>query len=430
MASENGSSSTSIDTRPGILLIGSPNVGKRTLLSRLLSVDFSDTSDLARGILCQGWTIENKYYTADVAIWTAHLDEGFSIQSLPITKQLDALVMVFDMSEESSLTTLQDWIAKTDITKFEILLCIGNKADLVTGHSAHAQYRRQMLKHGESSSDPHPEYMDYGIDETEGSSLLGHEEPYLETRKLCLDWCIEHNIEYIETCASNTDFDKCLSVDGDMQGVDRLYGALSAHMWPGMILKSGNKITRPSLVEKEESTDESDYEIEYEALSHGSDEEWGSYNDAVMSREYETENQNMNISEKSDTNNGAEEIVASSSSIPGSSTPLDVPKKTSELGNGPETESDFVDGEMSTEKITSSKTEEQGELESDVFHGSELDEDGHYSLDDLERLMYEIGNMRDNLRLMPDFQRREMAATLAMKMAAMFGDDSDDEVGL
>lgn len=42
-----------------------------------------------------------------------------------------------------------------------------------------------------------------------------------------------------------------LSVDGDMQGVDRLYGALSAHMWPGMILKSGNKITRPSLVEKE-----------------------------------------------------------------------------------------------------------------------------------------------------------------------------------
>lgn len=179
-----------------------------------------------------------------------------------------------------------------------------------------------------------------------------------------------------------------------------------------------------------ESTDESDYEIEYEALSHGSDEEWGSYNDAVMARGYETENQNNRITEKSDTNDGAEEIgTSSSSSIPGSSTPSDVLKKTSELGNGPERESDFVDGEMSTEKI-SSKTEEQGELESDVFHASELDEDGHYSLDDLERLMHEIGNMRDNLRLMPDFQRREMAATLAMKMAGMFGDDSDDEVGL
>jgi hypothetical protein len=42
-----------------------------------------------------------------------------------------------------------------------------------------------------------------------------------------------------------------LSVDGDSQGVERLYGALSAHMWPGMILKSGNRINEPSLPEKE-----------------------------------------------------------------------------------------------------------------------------------------------------------------------------------
>ena len=42
-----------------------------------------------------------------------------------------------------------------------------------------------------------------------------------------------------------------LSVDDDSQGLERLFGALSAHMWPGMILKSGNRITAPSLVEKE-----------------------------------------------------------------------------------------------------------------------------------------------------------------------------------
>lgn len=53
-------------------------------------------------------------------------------------------------------------------------------------------------------------------------------------------------------------------------------------------------------------------------------------------------------------------------------------------------------------------------------------EDEHYGLDDLEKLMSEIGNMRSNLRLMPDFQRREMAAKLAMKMAAMFGDDDEE----
>jgi alpha- and gamma-adaptin-binding protein p34 len=40
--------------------------------------------------------------------------------------------------------------------------------------------------------------------------------------------------------------------------------------------------------------------------------------------------------------------------------------------------------------------------------------------------MSEIGNVRSNLRLMPDFQRREMAAKLATKMAAMFGDDEEE----
>lgn len=42
-----------------------------------------------------------------------------------------------------------------------------------------------------------------------------------------------------------------LSVDGDSQGVGRFYGAVSAHMWPGMVLKSGDKINEPSLPEQE-----------------------------------------------------------------------------------------------------------------------------------------------------------------------------------
>lgn len=41
-----------------------------------------------------------------------------------------------------------------------------------------------------------------------------------------------------------------LSVDGDSQGVERLFGALSAHMWPVMILKSGDKISEPALPEQ------------------------------------------------------------------------------------------------------------------------------------------------------------------------------------
>lgn len=65
----------------------------------------------------------------------------------------------------------------------------------------------------------------------------------------------------------------------------------------------------------------------------------------------------------------------------------------------------------------------------DFDEASEPDEGAHYELEDLEKLMSEIGSMRDSLRLMPDFQRREMAGKLAMKMAAMFGDSSGDEEG-
>lgn len=61
---------------------------------------------------------------------------------------------------------------------------------------------------------------------------------------------------YVFMCLSihseiNKTFLTGLSVDGDSQGVDRLYGALSAYMWPGMILKSGNQISKPSLPGKE-----------------------------------------------------------------------------------------------------------------------------------------------------------------------------------
>ena len=49
----------------------------------------------------------------------------------------------------------------------------------------------------------------------------------------------------------DTFFTTGLSVDGDLQGVERLYGALSAYLWPGMVLKSGDKITEPSLPEKQ-----------------------------------------------------------------------------------------------------------------------------------------------------------------------------------
>ncbi|KAL6538069.1 hypothetical protein OROGR_012057 [Orobanche gracilis] len=261
-----------LEKRPAVFVIGSENVGKRTLLSRLLSVDFEDICEQSRELLVHGWTIDTKYYTADVSVWMAHLNDELS--TFPIVGRAVALVMVFDINKPSSLAALKDWVSHIDTRNFDILLCIGNKVDLVPDHPVHMEYKRRLMKHGESSIDPLlGSSSEYGISETEGSSLLRDEEPMWELKRSCLEWCLKHNIEYVEACASNAEFDKCLSVDGDSQGVERLYGALAAHMWPGMLLKSGDRINEPSLPDREESSEEeSDYEPEYEKLSCGSAE--------------------------------------------------------------------------------------------------------------------------------------------------------------
>ena len=108
----------------------------------------------------------------------------------------------------SSLDALKKWVSRTDIQTFDILLCIGNKVDLLPGHSAHVGYRRRLQKLEESWGSTFSE-LDYGISETEGSSLLGDEESSWQIKNSCLEWCAEHNIEYVEACASNADFDKC-----------------------------------------------------------------------------------------------------------------------------------------------------------------------------------------------------------------------------
>ena len=104
--------------------------------------------------------------------------------------------------------------------------------------------------------------------------------------------------------------------------------------------------------------------------------------------------------------------------------------------NNPNTDYEYKDGIKSDKEFlpTSSSTGFRGEGDREVSHNirqseeDEKEDEGKFlDLDDLEQLMSEIGNMRAGLRLMPDFQRREMAAKLAMKMASIFGGESDEE---
>ncbi|KAM0022099.1 putative alpha/gamma-adaptin-binding protein p34 [Helianthus debilis subsp. tardiflorus] len=78
---------------------------------------------------------------------------------------------------------------------------------------------------------------------------------------------------------------------------------------------------------------------------------------------------------------------------------------------------------------STSQSQEEIEREKTPEANDEIYDEGgmRFELEDMEQLMSEIGSVCDSLRLMPDFQRREMAANRAMKTAATFGDTSGDD---
>lgn len=146
------------------------------------------------------------------------------------------------------------------------------------------------------------------------------------------------------------------------------------------------------------SSGESDYELEYEILSAGSAEPWDDTDKGWVS-------------------------ASGSTSCPDMAGPAAQNSSVKECDLENLTRSD-------EEKLQPSPLQDendQGVIPDASEQAAELDENTPFDFEDLEQLMSEIGNMRESLRLMPDFQRREMAAKLAMKMANMFGGGSDDE---
>ncbi|CAK9857970.1 unnamed protein product [Sphagnum jensenii] len=443
-------SNTTLGRRPSILLIGSKDVGKRTILNRLIADKQFATNTLSAGATCHGWIIDTKYYTAEICIWMACLnnsrvDNQQQLQSL--ANGCEALVMVFDLSNSTSFEELQEWVSGIELKTFDILMCVGNKADCVPSHFGHTEYRQRLQKRGESSSDPHPEYLAFGIDLMEGSKLLSgedHESPD-DRRQSCIEWCSERGIEYIEACAVNEAFDQCLSVDGDLQGVARIEGALSAHMWPGLVKKPLNELTdilaAPQETEEFLSDNELDYLIEYELLSNASTEPWDG-NDELWS----FTGSNAPPIDATSSNGEQQKVKYISSSMcenhqrGEAQNALEVTSLPSSLGSLPDSKfeeieehivvvemSDGIDVTGITPMPEASSTDEtvplevaNGHMEPGVMVNWEP------GMDNMEQLIHEMANMRENMRILSDGQRREMAAHLAIRMATMFNNDDEE----
>lgn len=449
VALEDGSAST-ISGRPSVVIVGPPTVGKHSILKRLVAKEELLKDDSSSDSTCHGWTIDTKYYTADVCIWTARLDALVSKDNgPPPLEHCEALLMVFDLSDATTFEKLQQWVEASDLTPYEVQMCVGNKADRLPSHFGHVEYRRRLMKRGESSSDPHPEFMDFGIDRTEGSGLLAEEEddddPELRKRA-CIEWCTERGIEYIEACAINEAFDKCMSIDGDLQGVPRILDALSAHMWPGLVMKSTQKLTdiRPDSKENDEdgessSEDEEDFLIEYEVLSNASTEPWDGNEDLwsfrgtdappldVVPSSGEYKAADSVVSATTQTNVLGDHQDKSADASSSTSTVSHVATTTEDSGDQiiVVQHSDVVERLETTTSVDVTETVEISSLE--VTEKIILKNNKEHGAEDLEKMMHEMAGMRENMRNMSDGQRREMAAQLAMRMASMFMDDDEED---
>lgn len=155
------------------------------------------------------------------------------------------------------------------------------------------------------------------------------------------------------------------------------------------------------------SEEESDFEFDYEVLSAGSAEPWGDTDEVWVSA------------------NGTSEVPNSGRSVTLNNYVTEHDQENVTNHDNAELQPSTSTGAL-VDEIDNEVLQNAG----DPDLALELDKGTHFDFEDLEQLMSEIGNVRNNLRLMPDFQRREMAAKLAMKMATMFGGSSDEEEGL
>ncbi|CAI5995048.1 unnamed protein product, partial [Closterium sp. NIES-64] len=237
-----------VASRPRVLVLGSPSVGKTTLAHRLTGAhphEYSSTSSNTAAGECFSWQVDTKYYTAAVAVWTARLSSVLPCSTTspasPLVRGVEALLLVFDLSNPASFAAVQRWAERADLSRFEIRLCVGNKADRVRrGGSAGERSRRGRQRgggrDGEEQSDfdgamllgagrgdgeeagegegekaEAGESVDAGEVErewsSEGAGEGGRGQEGEVRRRQCEEWCADNGIEYVEACAAHEEID-------------------------------------------------------------------------------------------------------------------------------------------------------------------------------------------------------------------------------
>ena len=115
---------------PIITIAGAAGVGKRSIAARLLGL--ADDHNIS---LPCNWHLDTKYYTSDVQIRLATISHDEPCSSGQVADS-EALLLVFDVTEEESMHSLQRWVESLNGDLPEVCLMLANRMDLLAPDSS------------------------------------------------------------------------------------------------------------------------------------------------------------------------------------------------------------------------------------------------------------------------------------------------------
>lgn len=176
---------------PSVLIVSSSNTKPKSLIKLITKiVDIKSNSGI-EGVINQPWTIDTKYYTANINL--VGFEKDVNLTDKINMDGVEAFIIHMDTNRETGLGDLSKWEALDSDCSIDIKLLVCN----------------------------------YCTDETKIS------------KNKALEWCIKRGFEFVELYPSDN------SLDGEddfkeKTGVERIIEALHSHTWSNLIMKSKN----------------------------------------------------------------------------------------------------------------------------------------------------------------------------------------------
>lgn len=180
-----------MDDIPSIVIVSTSNTKPKSLI-RLITKSTDIKTDVENlNLIKQPWTIDTKYYTANVCL--LGLENNFKITD-QFNPTVEALIIHMDTNKSSGLEDLTKWelFDKDYNTDIKLLVC------------------------------------NYCTDDTK------------ITRSQALEWCVKRGFEFVELYPSDNTIDEQDDFK-EKTGVERIIEALQAHTWSNLIMRSRNK---------------------------------------------------------------------------------------------------------------------------------------------------------------------------------------------